>query len=543
MTIAFSRADTPAPGSRGDVGAAPSARAAATVGLVSLFVVGIRSWVPAWSIDEAASVMVVRRSAAEVVKVAGVDTALGPYYIALNAWSVVSDAAVWLRLPSVLAAAAAVVVLFVLVWGVTGRRAAWFTAVAMLALPSLSRYGQEARPYAFVLLAAVVAVACWLAWLRTGRRRWAVGLGCAFLALGLLHPYSLLMVPVMLVASLSFPRDTRRSALIRTLIPSAAAGLVLAPFLLLVARSAQGSPDPRPVSLANIARTTLELAVSNSRPVVAPAVTASAITLTLVVLGLTLAGVAVSWRRGSAGRVVAVLLVAWGVLPPTVLMLAQVLAGTPGLVSRYWFFVLPALAWAAGISLDRVAEWRRPIAIVMTVAVVLLGLPSQVFVRSIDGHSGRSWQLLPTALSAPGLAPLPVLLGGWSYRGLLSNDPAFPAARLPLVRDPGPTGLVNPRRWGPQSAAYERLVATAPAVVVYQSGNDALVAPPTAGDFSSFTDVRGMWPSAVLRCLWFGDALGVFTKSGNAERLRAADLGRQLEAVDPGRVRCEPGSG
>ena len=66
------------------------------------------SWVPAWSGDEAATVMVARRPLDQVLQTVESDPALLPYYLLMNVWALPSTNEWWLRLPSVLAMAAAV---------------------------------------------------------------------------------------------------------------------------------------------------------------------------------------------------------------------------------------------------------------------------------------------------------------------------------------------------------------------------------------------------------------------------------------------------
>ncbi|HEY3481332.1 MAG TPA: glycosyltransferase family 39 protein, partial [Streptomyces sp.] len=85
------------------------------------------------------------------------DATLGGYYALMHVWvSVLGDSDVMLRLPSVLAMAGAA--------GLTARigtrlatpRVGLLSGLVFAVLPATSRYGQEARPYALVVLAAVL---------------------------------------------------------------------------------------------------------------------------------------------------------------------------------------------------------------------------------------------------------------------------------------------------------------------------------------------------------------------------------------------------
>jgi hypothetical protein len=381
-------------------------------------------------------------------------------------------------------------------------------------------------------------VLCWWRYLHRGRRRDAVGAGAALVVAGLAHAYALLMAPVLAMAALAFPAARRREVLTRTLVPLGVALLAMTPFLLLVSRNAKGSPDPRPISVTNLGRTAIEIVVSNSRPFLSPAVTATALTLGVVVIALAAAGIVVSWRRGGDGRVVAVLVATWAVLPPAVMVLGQALAHKPGLVSRYWFVSAPALAWGVGLALAAVAVRRRAVAVGVLVVLALVGIPSQAFIRTPDGHGGQGWHVLPAVLSTPGLSGMPVVLDGWGFRSLVANDPAFPWSRLPLVRDPSPDGLINPQEWSPGSPAFTAMVAANPSIVVFQDRRRSLTRPPTAESFRMSDPVLKVWSTPVVLCSHYGDALGVFSQPGRAPATSGTELARQIEAVAPGHIRC-----
>ena len=81
------------------------ARELVALWVASCVVLVAGSWVPAWSGDEAATIMVVRRTLAEVRQTSVYDPALQPYYLVLNVLAVPSTAAWWMRLTSVLAMA------------------------------------------------------------------------------------------------------------------------------------------------------------------------------------------------------------------------------------------------------------------------------------------------------------------------------------------------------------------------------------------------------------------------------------------------------
>jgi mannosyltransferase len=125
------------------------------------------------------------------------------YYVFLHLWmSVARDSELALRLPSVLAMAIAV-------WAVTktaletaGRRAAMAAGFVMIVLPGVTRYAEEARPYAFMVAAVAISTLLLSRALARSDRRWWAGYGVAVAAVGYFHLVSLLVVAGQLIAVL-----------------------------------------------------------------------------------------------------------------------------------------------------------------------------------------------------------------------------------------------------------------------------------------------------------------------------------------------------
>jgi hypothetical protein len=145
--------------------------------------------------DELATWGAVRLSWAQLWDLSGsVDAVLTPYYAMMKAYAAVAGTSTAaLRLPAVVAVVATTGVVTLL-----GRRVSagtGLTAGLLFAiLPVTSRYAQEARPYAFVMLCAALAALC-LIRLReeptTGR---VLGYAGVVLAAGLVHPLSCLLM-------------------------------------------------------------------------------------------------------------------------------------------------------------------------------------------------------------------------------------------------------------------------------------------------------------------------------------------------------------
>ncbi|MBW5486456.1 glycosyltransferase family 39 protein [Streptomyces bambusae] len=146
--------------------------------------------------DELASWNAAQRETGDLVEMLGnVDAVSGAYYLLLHGWvSVFGDSPAMLRMPSALAMAGAAAFVVLTARGLFDRRAAVFAGVVFALVPAVSKYGQEARSYAFVVLA--VAAATWLlmrALERPTAARW-LPYAVAVAAAGLFHIVSLLFL-------------------------------------------------------------------------------------------------------------------------------------------------------------------------------------------------------------------------------------------------------------------------------------------------------------------------------------------------------------
>lgn len=256
------------------------------------------------------------------------DAVHGLYYLLLRpfvAIGVPSELA--LRLPSLIAFVAAAYGVAVIGDRLAGQPAGLFCGLVYALLPIASRYAQEARSYALVSAAAVLAT--WLLVELLDRERpswwWYAGYAASLALLGWLHLYALLLVPAHAVAAWRI--------LPRWLAAVAAAGVALLPLVLVAAGQREVQVWwLKPPGLTDLAAFPVEVAGGAAAAV--------------LVLGLALYGA----RRGA-------LIAAWAFLPVAAsFAISQV---EPIYHARYVLFVVPGIALAAGIGLADLARRTR----------------------------------------------------------------------------------------------------------------------------------------------------------------------------------------
>jgi mannosyltransferase len=127
--------------------------------------------------DELATWQAAGRSVPQLVGMLHhVDAVLGAYYLLLHFWmALFGDSATAMRAPSLIAMTAAAGVVAVTARRLGGPTAGLAAGLVFAVIPSVSRYGQEARPYAFVTFFAALATLLLLrAMERPSGRRWAL---------------------------------------------------------------------------------------------------------------------------------------------------------------------------------------------------------------------------------------------------------------------------------------------------------------------------------------------------------------------------------
>lgn len=317
---------------------------------------------PAFWRDEAATVSMVRRPMDEMTAALGqVDLVHALYYFALRPWAwAFGTGEIAVRAPSVLATAAAAAGVAVLARRcadpVTGLTAGLMYAGAV----TVTRYAQEARPYAMVAAVAVLTAYLLVRAAEPGASRWwFLTYGLAVATLGLLNLYALLLVPAhgITLASRRAGRRTRRRW-------SVTVGLVLlglVPFTLAALAQVQQVLWIPPVDAGTAAALAGFLAGGKA--------------LTIPFLLLMVAGTTAGAARALA--------LPWLLLPPAVLLGVSVLYH-PVYVDRYVVLCLPAVVLLAADGLVRLGRSAPMASVAATALVVVLSVPAHAEIRRQD---------------------------------------------------------------------------------------------------------------------------------------------------------------
>ncbi|MET9609059.1 glycosyltransferase family 39 protein [Streptomyces sp. NPDC006512] len=343
--------------------------------LLTLAVASFRIGTPQLWRDELASWNAASRGTGELVGMLGnVDAVSGLYYLLLHGWiSVFGDSAAMLRLPSALAMAGVAAFVVLIARRLFDRRAAVFAGLLFALVPAVTRYGTEARSYAFAVLA--VTAATWLllrALERPSLRRWAPYAVLVALS-GLLHMVALLvLLPHALIVALRWWRDRRGRTVLSFAVATAAGLLPVVPLVLLgqrqVGRQISWIKTPR---LRDVAGLWDNLFAS---PLVALGIAAVAL-------------LPLAWSRGRRPAVELLLLGAAPIAAAYVVSQGS----TSYFIDRYLLFTLPA--WAVLAAAGLAALRPRAAGAAGLAALILLGLPDQRQLRTErakEGSDGRA---------------------------------------------------------------------------------------------------------------------------------------------------------
>ena len=385
----------------------------------------------AFWLDEGATVMATERTWGQLWTLrGGPEAPLLPYYALLKVFCGVArllapglgtDSEVLYRLPSVIVTVLAGVLLISWLHRFCPDRLVLATGALLLLTGGFSRYGQEARPYAAVLFAAVVCTLLWTILIQDPRRRWLAAYTLSVAVMLALHTLSAGLILAHLVAALVCTEaGHRRTALLRTIAAATAGLLIVSPLVLLTAKNGTGPQYVYPKVTAHDAFTVfLRLFTLSPHPL-----RSAGPILLLAAIGLTRV-------NSTQFRFVARLAACWALLPLAALMV--ILQVQPNLMfERYVLYTLPAWAILAGLGVVTLADLSHqaltrisrpayvlPTAIAGAVAVaVALGLivgtaveqaPNQRQIRTLAGHDEDIRPALALT-TRPGYAKLPIVV-------------------------------------------------------------------------------------------------------------------------------------
>ncbi|WLS44190.1 glycosyltransferase family 39 protein [Micromonospora profundi] len=387
--------------------------------------------------DELVTVDVATRSTRQIIgMLANVDAVHGTYYLFMHGWTTLfgtSPAAV--RLPSALAMILATVCVALVGRRVFGQTAGVAAGFVFALVPTVTRFGQETRSYAFVVLAAAAATLFLLRGLeRPGWLRWAAYV-LAVAGIGLVNVVALTLLLGHGVAVLVHCWRERRwwSLLWFTLAAAAGAGIAA------------------PVILRGMKQAGRQISwIPDSAPWIVWEQALGSTLLAVAVTALAVVGILTHLRRDVAARTVMAAVIA--VLPLPVILLAST-GDINYFFSKYLLFLVPAWAVLAGAG---IAALRRPPLVAATLVVIAaLSVPGQLALRDEFSHG---WYTYPQARA---FAPLSyseaarVIEAGYQPGdGLVAGGPWWwmhePGVRYYLPAD------VSPRNVFQQRSAVQR---------------------------------------------------------------------------------------
>ena len=322
----------------------------------AVFLVGATG--PSFWIDEGHTWGYAHRSLADILSttVGSTNAVEAAYYVLVHLWmSVAGDSELALRLPSMIAVAVGVWAVTKTATEIAGGRAAFAAGFVMIVLPGVSRYAQEARPYAFMVAAVAISTLLLARALRRSDRHWWVGYGLALVAVGYFHLVSLLVVAGQLVAVLVIDATKWR----RFVVTVAIAGAAILPVVILGAgQHGQISWIP-PETLDTLWNGPTELTGSIALTAV----------LSLLVLAL------------GADRKLLALGVPTALAAPVLLWVVGNFG--PIYLGRYLLGAAPGIALAVAAALVALRPGRAILAAALIAGLVI---PQQMTIRTAAGH-------------------------------------------------------------------------------------------------------------------------------------------------------------
>jgi mannosyltransferase len=330
---------------------------------------------PSYWRDESATVSATSRSLPGLIRMLGrVDAVHGLYYLLM--WvvaRVAGDSELAFRLPSAAGMALAAASTALIGCRLRGWRAGLLAGLVFSCIPELSLWGQNARPYALEIAAAVFA-SYWLLDVVSRQGRWRLASYAGAIALlGYLNLFGLLIVPAHAITVFASSRPGERGRTFRGWLIAAAAGCTAVIPVAVFGWRERGQvawiPMPRMSDVQDL------VAIFGGGAVLSAVIIAA-----LAALG----AVCADWPlRQRPDDSLTWLCLPWLVVPPVILLVVSLGHQMHMYGISYVLYCTPPVALLAGAGLASLwAPWR---AIVFGI-IVLLVLPAQIAAREPDAH-------------------------------------------------------------------------------------------------------------------------------------------------------------
>jgi mannosyltransferase len=365
------------------------------------------------------------------------DAPLGAYYAGMHLWSMLLAAVgltpdeALLRLPSALAAVGAVTATAALAASWYGPRVAVVAGALLATHPLFVFYAHDARPYTIAALFVVVATGALVAALRRPTPVRLAGYALLAVVAVYAHLFAVLALVAHAVAVARHGTHRMRWSATGAVVSAAVAPLVW------IGSSQTGEigwiPRPTPVAVAGVL-TRLAGGVVVAVPLAALAVLVAA---------------AVRRRpRDWLGGTRPVLLLGWAVLPPVLLVLADLVR--PVLVARYALVAVPAVAIAVAATALRLRSRAVTALIVLAIAGALgSSAVQQTQPYKYENFRAATDLVVDDARPGDGVLFLPSSMRvGYDAYVRADRDDPHPAAVADVALEPGDGPLVASRIGG-----------------------------------------------------------------------------------------------
>ena len=319
--------------------------------------------------------------------------AIALYYLLVHFWSAVSNTEAWLRMFSATCAVAAIPLVYMLSTRLIGRAAGLTAAIVVALSPFVVAEGQQARPYALViLLSTVLTLVFYSAMKSGGLRSWLLYATVAVAGMYVHTTVAYLVASQGAVAGLDLILFRRQS------LPTIAARLAAAAIIVLACLPLAGQfLVPTSSGLDWIAPPTIQRATTYLRSLTGGESLLAVTTLSVLATPL----VGWSWLRRGRGLEFSIL-IASSVAPIVLELLVSLVR--PMFLDRYLAMSVPGLALVIAAAVELLStlrparggaatrRWPRPSAVIRAAACAVIVVLSLSSVGVVYGPSKEDWR-------------------------------------------------------------------------------------------------------------------------------------------------------